>query len=163
MRVPVMQEKNEDFSSFKNNIFTAFAAIEQATLSCVNMNLAASSGAIGWVLFDLMMDRKLSPCGLFYGAVNGIVVITPASGYINPKFVFVISSISVVVCNLGCRWKTRWELDDAMDVFMFHGLSGIVGMLLTVREIAFDLFQVYLKNYCFIIPGRIRRAKIRHL
>ncbi len=49
-------------------------------------NLAASIGAICWMLMDMILKRnlKLSLVGFCNGAFAGLVAITPAAGYVSP-------------------------------------------------------------------------------
>lgn len=69
------------------------------------------------------------------GAVVGLIVITPASGFIHPASAFPIAIIGSTVCRWGHEVNRKLAYDDALDVFATHGLAGIVGILLAVSEV----------------------------
>jgi ammonium transporter, Amt family len=66
------------------------------------------------------------------GAVAGLVAITPACGFVTVK-----SALIVGLAASTASWffvtvlKPKLNLDDTLDAFGVHGISGIVGALLT--------------------------------
>ena len=66
------------------------------------------------------------------GAVCGLVAITPASGYVNVTTALIIGLGAGVFSNLVANWRAgRTKIDDSLDVFACHGISGIWGSLAT--------------------------------
>jgi Amt family ammonium transporter len=69
---------------------------------------------------------------LSIGAVCGLVAITPASGYVGVISAIIIGLIAGIVSNLMANWRaSRTTLDDSLDVFACHGISGIWGSIAT--------------------------------
>jgi Amt family ammonium transporter len=70
--------------------------------------------------------------GLLTGMVAGLVAITPAAGFVEPKAAFVIGLVSGPVCYAGAVWIKNWfKYDDSLDAFGVHGVGGMLGALLT--------------------------------
>ena len=65
------------------------------------------------------------------GTVCGLVVITPASGYVDHTGAFMMALISTPVVYFGLQLKERVGYDDALDAFGVHGVGGLCGGLLT--------------------------------
>ncbi|KAI8984326.1 ammonium transporter AmtB-like domain-containing protein [Mycotypha africana] len=103
----------------------------RAAMACVVTNLAASVGAITWMLIDYRVERKFSALGFCSGAVAGLVAITPASGFVGPAPAVAIGFLGACACNLAVHLKRWLRYDDVADVFAVHGIGGYVGSLLT--------------------------------
>jgi Amt family ammonium transporter len=98
----------------------------------VNTNLAAAAAAVTWMAVDWIMKGKPSAVGMAVGAVCGLVAITPASGYVNVISALIIGAVAGVLSNLMSNWRaTRTRIDDTLDVFSCHGMSGIWGSIAT--------------------------------
>jgi Amt family ammonium transporter len=66
------------------------------------------------------------------GAVVGLVVITPAAGYVSVGSAIIIGLIGGVISNSVANWRAgRSRIDDALDVFACHGVGGIWGSIAT--------------------------------
>ncbi|MGE5514607.1 MAG: ammonium transporter, partial [Bacteroidota bacterium] len=66
------------------------------------------------------------------GALAGLVVITPACGYVTVSGALIMGLIAGPVCYWGVSGlKSMFGYDDALDAFGVHGLGGIVGAVLT--------------------------------
>ena len=61
----------------------------------------------------------------------GLVVITPACGYVLPGFSILFGIIGVLICYYGIKLKKYITIDDSLDVFYSHGIGGVVGAILT--------------------------------
>jgi Amt family ammonium transporter len=70
--------------------------------------------------------------GFCSGIVAGLVVITPACGFVNTSGAMVIGVAAGIIPFLAC-WKLKAWLgyDDALDTFGVHGVGGTLGALLT--------------------------------
>jgi len=94
-------------------------------------NLSASAAAVSWMIVDTVVKGKPSATGIAIGAVCGLVAITPASGYVTPASAIVIGLVAGIMSNLVSTWRARTRLDDTLDVFACHGVSGIWGSIAT--------------------------------
>jgi Amt family ammonium transporter len=92
---------------------------------------AAASAAVAWSLLDLFNHGKITGVGLASGAVAGLVAITPASGFVGPMASLFLGACASLVSFYAIKVKTKVGLDDALDVFGIHGVSGLLGALLT--------------------------------
>jgi len=120
------------FGWFGFNGGSALAANGIAVTALVTTNLAASAAAVSWMIVDWIKKGKPSATGLAIGAVCGLVAITPASGYVGIPASIIIGLLAGVLSNLAANWRaTRTKIDDALDVFACHGVSGILGSIAT--------------------------------
>jgi Amt family ammonium transporter len=120
------------FGWFGFNAGSALAANSVAVFALVTTNLAAASAAISWMFVDWFVKGKPSAVGLAVGAVCGLVAITPASGYVNVPASIIIGLVAGILSNFMSNWRaTRTRIDDSLDVFSCHGVSGIWGSLAT--------------------------------
>jgi Amt family ammonium transporter len=106
------------------NYFTRYAAF--------NTNVAASTGAIGWVLVDYIRTKgRFSVVGACEGAIAGLVGITPAAGYVSLWLAALIGFLTAVVC-ASLQDLNNWlNIDEGLYVFKLHGVGGMVGSFLT--------------------------------
>jgi Amt family ammonium transporter len=70
--------------------------------------------------------------GFCSGIVAGLVVITPACGFVTPSGAMLIGVLAGLIPFLAC-WKLKNWLgyDDALDTFGVHGVGGTLGALMT--------------------------------
>ncbi|MCJ7763224.1 ammonium transporter [Candidatus Bathyarchaeota archaeon] len=120
------------FGWFGFNAGSALAANDLAVSALVVTNLAAAAAAVSWMLVDWATKGKPSAIGISVGAVCGLVAITPASGYVNVTTALIIGLVAGVLSNLVANWRAgRTRIDDSLDVFACHGMSGIWGSIAT--------------------------------
>ncbi len=120
------------FGWFGFNAGSALAADSIMVFALVNTNLAAAAAAVTWMIVDWILKGKPSAVGMAVGAVCGLVAITPASGYVSVVSAVLIGAIAGVLSNLISSWRaTRTKIDDSLDVFACHGVSGIWGSIAT--------------------------------
>ena len=75
---------------------------------------------------------KPTVLGAISGAVAGLVVITPASGFVTPMSAILMGLIGGVVCFFAATVvKAMFGYDDSLDAFGVHGVGGTLGALLT--------------------------------
>ncbi len=111
---------------------SALTAGSRAVFAIVATHLAASAGALTWMLLEWWTRGKPSVLGMISGAVAGLGTITPASGYVLPWHGIVIGIIAGGICFWACtKLKQALGYDDSLDVFGVHGIGGAVGTLLT--------------------------------
>jgi Amt family ammonium transporter len=115
--------------------FNAGSALEANALSVsalVVTNLAAAAAATSWMIVDWITKGKPSAVGISVGAVCGLVAVTPASGYVNVTSAIVIGLVAGIISNLVANWRSaRTKIDDTLDVFACHGISGVWGSIAT--------------------------------
>jgi len=64
--------------------------------------------------------------------VEGLVAITPASGFVGPTSAVIIGVAAGIICFFAATsLKHAFGYDDSLDAFGVHGIGGIVGALLT--------------------------------
>jgi Amt family ammonium transporter len=115
--------------------FNAGSAITSGYLSAhafVTTYVGASAAFVTWMMVDWFRTGKPSAIGASIGLVVGLVVITPAAGFVSVQNSIIMCSISAVICNYAAHiLKTKTHMDDALDVFACHGLGGILGAIMT--------------------------------
>jgi Amt family ammonium transporter len=120
------------FGWFGFNAGSSLGANPLAVSALVVTNLAAAGAGVSWMLVDWIKKGKPSSVGVSVGAVCGLVAITPASGYVNPSAAIAIGLIAGVISNFVANWRVgRTKIDDSLDVFACHGVSGVWGSLAT--------------------------------
>ncbi len=119
------------FGWFGFNAGSALAANALAVSALVVTNIAAAAAALSWMLTDWLKKGKPSAVGMSIGAVCGLVAITPASGYVGIIPSLLIGLVAGIVSNLVANLRARSRLDDSLDVFACHGVSGFWGALAT--------------------------------
>jgi Amt family ammonium transporter len=120
------------FGWFGFNAGSALAANALSVSALVVTNLAAAAAAISWMIVDWLTKGKPSAVGISVGAVCGLVAITPASGFVNVTYAIVIGLVAGVVSNLVANWRlAKTKIDDSLDVFACHGISGVWGSIAT--------------------------------
>lgn len=108
----------------------AFAMDEVAVVAFANTAIAGGFAAAAWMLMDWRLEGKPKLVGFLTGALAGLVVITPAAGYITPTASILLGVAAGTVCYLAVMLKNRLKLDDALDVWGVHGIGGFMGIVL---------------------------------
>ncbi|MFT5962177.1 MAG: Amt family ammonium transporter [Burkholderiaceae bacterium] len=117
---------------FGFNAGSALAADGRAGMAMLVTQLAAATGALGWMAAEWRRRGKPSVLGLVSGAVAGLVAITPASGFVGVSAGLAIGVVAGMACYLGSTLLKGWlGYDDTLDVFGIHAIGGITGSLLT--------------------------------
>jgi Amt family ammonium transporter len=117
---------------FGFNAGSAVAADGRAGLAMAVTHIAASAGAITWMIGEWVLRGRPSLLGLCSGLVAGLVAITPAAGFVNLRSALLIGAIAGIACYWGATsLKRLLRADDSLDVFGVHAVGGIVGSLLT--------------------------------
>ena len=111
---------------------SALGANGSAAYALVTTQVAAAAAAISWLLVEKIVRGKASVLGGASGAVAGLVVITPAAGFVTVSGALIMGLIGGVVCFWGISGLKRLlKADDSLDAFGLHGVGGIVGAILT--------------------------------
>lgn len=114
------------------NAGSALAADGLASQAFMTTTIAAAVAAFTWGLIEKVLKRKVSVLGLCSGAVAGLVVITPAAGFVTAQSAFIMGILAGVVPYFACTFlKSKMGYDDSLDTFGIHGVGGTLGALLT--------------------------------
>jgi ammonium transporter, Amt family len=117
---------------FGFNAGSAVSAGMQAGMAMAVTHICTATAGFTWMLVEWMLRGKPTVIGICSGAVAGLVVITPASGFVGPMGAFAMGIAAGIVCYWGCTGlKHMFGYDDALDAFGVHGLGGATGAILT--------------------------------
>ncbi len=114
------------------NAGSAVAADGIAATAFTATTLATAVAAAVWPGLEWLTRGKPTVLGFCSGAVAGLVVITPASGFVTPGSAVIIGLLAGIVPFLACtKLKAFFKYDDALDTFGVHGVGGTLGALCT--------------------------------
>ncbi|MES2309543.1 MAG: ammonium transporter [Verrucomicrobiota bacterium] len=114
------------------NAGSALAADGIASNAFTTTTLAAAVASFVWAGLEWVLRGKPSVLGFCSGIVAGLVVITPAAGFVNPTGSVIIGIIAGVIPFFACtKIKQIFGYDDALDTFGVHATGGTVGALVT--------------------------------
>ncbi|CAG1002154.1 partial Ammonium transporter, partial [Methanosarcinales archaeon] len=108
----------------------AFAMNDVAVVAFLNTAIAGGFAAFVWMIMDWNMEGKPKLVGFLTGGLAGLVVITPAAGYITPGASILFGIFAGIICYLAVMLKNRRKWDDALDVWGVHGIGGFLGITL---------------------------------
>ena len=114
------------------NAGSALAADGIAANAFTTTTFATAVAAFVWPMAEWIFRGKPSVLGFCSGAVAGLVVITPACGFVDAKGAMIIGIVAGLVPFFAC-WKLKswFGYDDALDTFGVHAIGGTCGALLT--------------------------------
>lgn len=114
------------------NAGSALAADGVAANAFMTTTLAAAVASVAWAGAEWILRGKPSVLGFCSGVVAGLVVVTPACGFITANGAIIIGLLAGFVSFCAC-WKLKAALgyDDALDTFGVHAVGGTLGALLT--------------------------------
>lgn len=92
-------------------------------------NTSAATAMMVWVILGIIHGGKVSGVGAAVGAIAGLATITPASGFVGVDAALILGLISGIVTYYAVYFKSKVNLDDALDVFAVHGIGGIIGLI----------------------------------
>ncbi|KAF0216532.1 MAG: ammonium transporter Amt [Geobacteraceae bacterium] len=110
---------------------TSDAAGGLAGLAFATTTIAPAAAGLSWMIAEWIHGGKPSALGFGSGVVAGLVVITPAAGFVQPGAALILGLVAGVVCYLGVLMKAKLKYDDSLDAFGVHGIGGTTGALLT--------------------------------
>ena len=117
---------------FGFNAGSATAANGNAGMAMAVTQIATATAALSWMFAEWIVKGKPSVLGIVSGAVAGLVAITPASGFVDPRGALIIEIAAGVICYWGATGlKHMFGYDDSLDAFGVHGVGGTVGAILT--------------------------------
>jgi len=114
------------------NAGSAVAADSIAANAFMTTTLATAVASFVWPLLEYILKGRPSVLGFCSGAVAGLVVITPACGFVNSTGAVIIGVLAAVVPYLACtKLKPMLGYDDALDTFGVHAIGGTLGAFIT--------------------------------
>jgi Amt family ammonium transporter len=119
------------FGWFGFNGGSALAANASAGQAFTTTMLAPMATLVVWMLLDFFRNRHATAVGAATAIVIGLVVITPAAGFVSPQSALVMGALGAIPSYYAIVWRSRTRLDDSLDVLAGHGIGGITGALLT--------------------------------
>jgi Amt family ammonium transporter len=120
------------FGWFGFNSASAFVADGIAALALVTTIAAPAAAMLSWMVTERIATGKATLVGGATGILAGLVVITPAAGFVEPWAAVLMGLIVSPICYLAIAFvKHKLGYDDALDAFGVHGVGGIVGGVLT--------------------------------
>ncbi|HTA89208.1 MAG TPA: ammonium transporter, partial [Polyangiaceae bacterium] len=112
------------------NAGSAVAADGIAANAFMTTTLAAAVAAASWPAAEWLARGKPTVLGFCSGAVGGLVVITPAAGFVTASGAVIIGVLAGIVPFLACtKLKNAFGYDDALDTFGVHAVGGTLGAL----------------------------------
>jgi len=114
------------------NAGSALGADGIAANAFMTTTLAAAVGSFTWGALEFILKKHASILGFCSGAVAGLVVVTPATGYVDASGAVIIGLCAGAIPFLFCvKLKAIFGYDDALDTFGIHAVGGTLGALLT--------------------------------
>ncbi len=111
---------------------SALSANGSAAFALVTTQVAAAAAMMSWLFAERMIRGKASVLGGASGAIAGLVVITPAAGFVDVTGALWMGLIGGILCFWATTaLKRLLKADDALDAFGLHAVGGIAGALLT--------------------------------
>ena|GEM_PF-1832 len=117
---------------FGFNAGSALGADAIAANAFTTTFLCAATAGFVWALAEWITRGKPSVLGFCSGIVAGLVVITPAAGFVTPTSAMIMAVFAGIVPFFAVVYmKKMLGYDDALDTFGVHAVGGTLGAILT--------------------------------
>ena len=114
------------------NAGSALAVNDIAMQAALTTTVSTATSMVTWMILDKIFKNKPTLAGVSTGTLCGLVGITPAAGFVTIGVSFWIGLIATLCSYYFVNdLKNKIKLDDTLDAFGCHGVSGIVGSILT--------------------------------
>ncbi len=114
------------------NAGSALAADGVSANAFMTTTLAAATAGFVWALIEGLHRGKPSVLGFCSGIVAGLVVITPACGFVTANGAMIIGVLAGLIPYIFVAiLKGKFGYDDALDTFGIHAVGGTLGAVLT--------------------------------
>jgi Amt family ammonium transporter len=114
------------------NAGSAVGADGIAANAFMTTTLATAVASFTWGALEFIFRKHASVIGFCSGAVAGLVVITPATGFVDATGAVIIGLLAGSIPYLFCvKLKAVFGYDDALDTFGIHAVGGTVGAFMT--------------------------------
>jgi len=114
------------------NAGSALAADGVSANAFMTTTLAAATAGFVWAILEKVLKGHASILGMCSGVVAGLVVITPACGFVDATGAMIIGVLAAIVPYIFVMHvKGAFGYDDALDTFGVHAIGGTLGAILT--------------------------------
>jgi len=114
------------------NAGSAVAADGVAANAFMTTTLATAIAGATWGFMEFLSRGKSSVLGICSGVVAGLVVITPATGFVTANGAVIIGLLAGIVPFFAVNKLKGWiGYDDALDTFGVHAVGGTLGAFVT--------------------------------
>ncbi len=114
------------------NAGSALAANGSAGMALAVTHISAATAAMTWMFIEWIKFGRPTLVGIATGAIAGLAIITPASGFVGPVGGFVFGLVGGGLCFFAVNFvKGKLKVDDSLDVLAVHGVGGATGTVLT--------------------------------
>ena len=114
------------------NAGSSVAADGVAANAFITTTMATAVASFVWAMAEYLFRGKPSILGFCSGAVAGLVVITPACGFVNTTGAIIIGVAAGLIPFFAVLKLKAWlGYDDALDTFGVHAVGGTLGALMT--------------------------------
>jgi Amt family ammonium transporter len=114
------------------NAGSAVGADGIAANAFMTTTLATAVASFTWGALEFILRKHASVVGFCSGAVAGLVVITPATGFVDASGAVIIGLLAGSIPYVFCvKLKAVFGYDDALDTFGIHAVGGTVGAFMT--------------------------------
>src|SRR6266404_5879322 len=114
------------------NAGSALAPDGIAANAFMTTTLATAVASFAWAMAEYALKGKPSILGFCSGAVAGLVVITPACGFVDSTGSILIGiAAGLIPFFFVVKVKAWFGYDDALDTFGIHAVGGTLGAFLT--------------------------------
>jgi Amt family ammonium transporter len=114
------------------NAGSALAADGVSANAFMTTTLAAATAGFVWAILEKVLKGHASILGMCSGVVAGLVVITPACGFVDATGAMIIGVLAAIVPYIFVMHvKGALGYDDALDTFGVHAIGGTLGAILT--------------------------------
>jgi Amt family ammonium transporter len=114
------------------NAGSAVASDAIAANAFTTTTIATAIASFTWAMAEYVLKKKPSVLGYCSGAVAGLVVVTPAAGFVDVTGAVVIGVLAGLVPFVAVYKLKGWlGYDDALDTFGVHAVGGTLGAFLT--------------------------------
>lgn len=114
------------------NAGSALGVDNIAAQATITTTMSTGTAMVTWMILDMVISGKPTLVGVCTGTLCGLVGITPACGFVTIAGSFWIGMFSTFASYFFVNYlKDRIGVDDALDAFGCHGVSGIVGSVAT--------------------------------
>ncbi|KRM90234.1 ammonium transporter [Fructilactobacillus florum] len=114
------------------NAGSALSMNSVAMQAMLTTTVATATAMLTWMVLDVFTKRNATLFGVCSGAICGLVAITPACGFVSVAAALWIGLVATLVSYFFITTvKPLLKIDDTLDAFGCHGVSGIVGSIMT--------------------------------
>jgi len=114
------------------NAGSALGADAIASNAFTTTTLAAATAGFVWPMMEWITRGKPSVLGFCSGIVAGLVVVTPACGFITASGAMIIGVVAGIIPYFAVAKLKNWlGYDDALDTFGVHAVGGTLGAIMT--------------------------------